>query len=47
MNGHPVASIPRGWSIEGLTMRIQIIGRRNDDATILKVLKAFEEIAPW
>ena len=47
MSGLPAASIPCGWSSEGLPIGMQIIGRRFDDKTVLQVSKAFEEIAPW
>jgi Asp-tRNA(Asn)/Glu-tRNA(Gln) amidotransferase A subunit family amidase len=47
MSGHPAATIPCGWSREGLPMGLQIIGKRLDDLTVLQVSKAFEEIAPW
>jgi len=47
MTGHPAASIPCGWSSEGLPMGMQIVGRRFNDLMVLQVSKAFEEIAPW
>jgi len=47
MSGHPAASIPCGWSKEGLPIGMQIVGKRFDEVTILQVSKAFEEIAPW
>lgn len=47
MSGHPVASIPCGWSKEGLPIGMQIIGKRLDDLKVLQVSRAFEEIAPW
>jgi len=47
MSGHPAASIPCGWSSEGLPIGMQIIGKRFDEVTVLQVSKAFEEIAPW
>lgn len=47
MSGHPAASIPCGWSSEGLPIGMQIVGRRFDEATVLQVSKAFEGIAPW
>jgi len=47
MTGNPAASIPCGWSSEGLPIGMQIIGRRFDDLTVLQVSKAFEDIAPW
>ena len=47
MTGHPAASIPCGWSSEGLPIGMQIVGKRFADLTVLQVSKAFEEIAPW
>lgn len=47
LTGHPAASIPCGWSHEGLPIGMQIIGPRFDEVTILQASKAFEEIAPW
>jgi aspartyl-tRNA(Asn)/glutamyl-tRNA(Gln) amidotransferase subunit A len=47
LTGLPAASIPCGWSKEGLPIGMQIVGRRFDDLTVLQVSKAFEEIAPW
>ena len=44
---HPVASIPCGWSSEGLPIGMQIVGKRYDEKTVLQVSQAFEEIAPW
>ncbi|MHA1985201.1 MAG: amidase [Promethearchaeota archaeon] len=47
MSGLPAASIPCGWTTEGLPIGMQIIGRRFDEKTVLQVSRAFEEIAPW
>ena len=47
LTGHPAASIPCGWSNEGLPIGMQIIGPRANDKLVLQVSKAFEEIAPW
>lgn len=47
MTGLPAASIPCGWTREGLPIGMQIIGKRYDDLTVLQVSKAFEEIQPW
>ncbi len=47
LTGHPAASIPCGWSSEGLPIGMQIVGRRHDDLTVLQTSKAFEELAPW
>ncbi|MHA1378264.1 MAG: amidase [Candidatus Helarchaeota archaeon] len=47
MTGLPAASIPCGWSSDGLPIGMQIIGKKFDDLTVLQASKAFEEIAPW
>ncbi len=47
MSWNPAASIPCGWSSEGLPIGMQIVGKKLDEKTVLQVSKAFEEIAPW
>ncbi len=47
LTGHPAASIPSGWSSNGLPIGMQIVGKRFDELTVLQVSKAFEELAPW
>jgi len=47
ISGHPAASIPCGWSSDGLPIGMQIVGKRFDELTVLQVSKVFEEIAPW
>ncbi|MFX1594371.1 MAG: amidase, partial [Promethearchaeota archaeon] len=47
ISGHPAASIPCGWSSEGMPIGMQIVGKRFDELKVLQVSKAFEEVAPW
>ncbi len=47
LTGHPAASIPCGWTKDGLPVGLQIIGRRLDEATVLQASKAFEDLKPW
>ncbi len=47
MTGLPAASIPAGWTKEGLPFGMQIIGKRWDELTVLQASRAFQEIAPW
>ncbi len=47
LTGQPAASVPCGWTREGLPVGLQIIGRRFDDATVLDAAAAFEEASPW
>ncbi len=45
--GSPAASIPCGMSSEGLPIGLHIIGRHEEEATILRASAAFEQARPW
>ena len=45
--GQPAASIPCGFTKSGLPIGLQIVGRRYDEATVLKASAAFERARPW
>ena len=45
--GHPAASIPAGFTPEGLPIGMQIIGRKFADAQVLTASAAFQRIRPW
>jgi len=45
--GQPAASIPAGFSKEGLPVGMQIVGKHYDDAGVLKISKAFQDVSPW
>ncbi len=47
MSWNPAASVPCGFSGEGLPVGIQIVGRRFDDLGVLQAAAAFEAIQPW
>ncbi|MBI4298443.1 MAG: amidase [Chloroflexi bacterium] len=47
MTGQPAASIPCGFSRGGLPIGLQIVGRRGDEATVLRASAAFEQSRPW
>ncbi len=47
LSGHPAASIPCGWSSNGLPIGMQIVGPRLDELKVLQVSRVFEEISPW
>ena len=41
------ASVPCGFSSDGLPIGLQIVGRRGDEATVLRAAAAFERARPW
>ncbi len=47
MTGQPAASIPAGFTRDGLPVGLQIIGRHLDDRTVLRASGAFERARPW
>ena len=46
-SGQPAISVPAGWTAGGLPVGLQIIGRRGEDALVLRVAAAFEALRPW
>src|SRR5262244_1721547 len=47
LTGQPAASVPAGWTDEGIPVGLQIVGRRHADATVLAASAAFEAASPW
>jgi len=47
MTGQPASSVPCGFTKDGLPIGLQIVGRRFDDATVLRASAAFERARPW
>jgi aspartyl-tRNA(Asn)/glutamyl-tRNA(Gln) amidotransferase subunit A len=45
--GQPAMSIPCGFTAAGLPVGLQIVGRRFDEATVLRLAAAFERAHPW
>lgn len=45
--GQPAASVPAGWTDDGLPVGLQIIGRHLDDSTVLRASAALEAARPW
>jgi aspartyl-tRNA(Asn)/glutamyl-tRNA(Gln) amidotransferase subunit A len=47
MTGQPACSVPAGFTKDGLPIGLQIVGRRYDDAAVLRAAAAFERARPW
>jgi aspartyl-tRNA(Asn)/glutamyl-tRNA(Gln) amidotransferase subunit A len=47
LTGQPAATVPAGWTTDGLPVGLQIAGRRLDDPTVLRAAAAYEAAAPW
>jgi len=47
LTGQPAASVPCGWTDDGLPVGLQIVGRRFEDLTVLRAAAAFEQASPW
>ena len=45
--GHPAASVPCGFTSDGLPIGLQIVGPLHEDRLVLRAAAAFERIAPW
>jgi len=47
MTGQPAATVPAGFTKDGLPIGLQIVGRHLDDALVLRAAAAYEAAAPW
>ncbi len=47
LTGQPAATVPCGFTPDGLPIGLQIVGRRFDEATVLRASAAFEAARPW
>ncbi|MGL9623246.1 amidase family protein [Bradyrhizobium sp. U531] len=47
MSWNPAASVPCGFTQDGLPVGLQIVGKRFDDLGVLQASAAFEELQPW
>jgi aspartyl-tRNA(Asn)/glutamyl-tRNA(Gln) amidotransferase subunit A len=46
-SGHPAASMPCGFTADGLPIGMQVIGRSFDEATVLRVADAYQRLTDW
>src|SRR5438132_621336 len=47
MTGQPAATVPAGFTSDGLPVGLQIVGRHLDDPAVLRASAAYEAAAPW
>jgi amidase len=47
ITGQPAASVPAGFSADGLPLAVQIVGRQGDERTILALAAELEAERPW
>jgi aspartyl-tRNA(Asn)/glutamyl-tRNA(Gln) amidotransferase subunit A len=47
LTGLPALSVPCGFTREGLPVGLQIVGRRHDEATVLRVGEAYQAATEW
>jgi Asp-tRNA(Asn)/Glu-tRNA(Gln) amidotransferase A subunit family amidase len=47
LTGQPAATVPCGFTSEGLPVGLQIVGRWHADATVLRAAACFEAVQPW
>jgi amidase len=47
LTGNPAASVPAGFTPDGLPLAVQVIGRPHDEVTVLRVAAALETARPW
>ncbi len=45
--GHPAATVPAGFSSDGLPIGLHIVGRKGDEETVIAASAAFERARPW
>ena len=47
LTGQPAASVPAGFATDGLPRAVQLVGRPNDEATLLSLAGQVESERPW
>jgi Asp-tRNA(Asn)/Glu-tRNA(Gln) amidotransferase A subunit family amidase len=47
LTGNPAASIPCGFTADGLPVGLQLVAKTNREVDLLRVCAAFESARPW
>ena len=47
VTGNPAANVPVGFGSDGLPLGVQIVGRRDDETTLLSLAAQMEKAQPW
>ncbi len=47
VTGNPAASVPAGVAADGLPLAVQLVGRHNDETTLLSLSAQVESARPW
>ena len=47
VTGQPAASVPAGFGADGLPRAVQLVGRANDEVTLLSLAAQLEAERPW
>ncbi len=47
ITGNPAASVPAGIGADGLPLAVQLVGRLNDETTLLSLSAQIEAARPW
>jgi amidase len=47
VTGQPAASVPVGLSSHGLPLAVQLVGRPDDETTLLSLASQIETECPW
>jgi amidase len=45
--GQPAAAVPAGWTPDGIPLSVQLVGRPNDEPTLLSLAAQVEAERPW
>ena len=47
MTQQPAASLPCGFTADGLPIGLQVVGARHADGLVMRACAAFEKARPW